>query len=112
MVTGVLIALIAATLLRMTMLRYQMGGRSALIMQEKRDDQQLLASIVSAWNSANGGAGQTCANVAIANYTQSASGSCGCSYAPTAPNSLNLPTITTAVTPNGCQLTIVSVDRQ
>ena len=38
LVTGVMIALISATLLRMTMFRYQMAGRGAHTLIEKRDD--------------------------------------------------------------------------
>ena len=115
MVTGALIALISATLLRMAMLRYQMGGRGAIILQEKRDDQQVLAAILAAWNNANGGAGQTCANVAIAGYAWAGTaGACNCSYTPapqTAPPTK--PTFTTnGGTPDSCALTIVSALRQ
>lgn len=53
MVTGALMALIAATLLRMSMLRYQMGGRGANMLQEKRDDSGAMAAVIGAWNSAN-----------------------------------------------------------
>ena len=127
MVTAVLVGLIAASLLRMSMLRYRVTSRSALILQEKRDDQQMLAQILGAWNSANGGTGQTCASVPITGYTYSGSpGTCGCSYKPSDPaNALNLPTFNAgppscplpmlpgppSVTPDTCPICVVSADR-
>ena len=115
MLTSLLVAIIAAAILRMTALRYQMGYRSAIILQEKRDDQALLAKIIGAWNSANGGSGQTCANVSIAGYAYSGTpGTCSCSYSPTAQTSP--PTIPSVVTAGGgadsCTLQINSALRQ
>lgn len=116
MVTGVLVAIISASLMRMAMLRYQMGFRGAIVLQEKRDDQALLSSIIGAWNSANGGTGQSCANVAIAGFTYGGTpGTCTCTYSPTAQTVP--PTIPSVVAsgggPNGtCTLTLSSADRQ
>lgn len=116
MVTSVLVALIAATLLRMSLLRVAATARSQKILIEKRDDQAVLSSILSAWNSANGGSGQTCANKPITGYAYSGvPGTCNCSYTPnpqTTPPSL--PTFTAGGTVNaygGCPIKIVSADR-
>ena len=115
LVTSVLVAIIAATLLRMTLLRAAATARSAKIVAEKRNDQQMLASILSAWNSANGGAGQTCANVAIAGYAYAGvPGSCNCTYTPNPQtNPPTLPTFTAAGALNavgGCPINIASYD--
>jgi hypothetical protein len=53
LVTSVLVAVISATLLRMALFRYQMAGRGASVLQEKRDDQAALASVIGTWNAAN-----------------------------------------------------------
>ena len=110
MVTGVVMALIAASLMRITMMRHQMISRSVNRLQEKRDDHQALAMLISAWNSA----GQTCANN-VPRYRCSPPGACGCTCTPNDPASL-LPTVRTKnASPGGiatCQLDIVSVDRQ
>ena len=87
MLTGVVVALIAATLLRMTLLRYQMGARSERVLKEKRDDQGALAAVMSAWNANISAAvpnpacsatpaGFTCAGIVA--------GTCGCSCTQTA----------------------------
>ena len=114
MVTSILVALIAATLLRMSLLRVQANARSAKILAEKRDDQAVLSSILSAWNGANGGAGQTCAGVAIAGYSYSGvPGTCSCAYTPNPQTTP--PTLPTFATTGGgadsCGISIVSVDR-
>lgn len=109
MVTGALVALIAALLLRMSMLRYTMAARGAKALQEKRYDQAALASILSAWNSVN----ITCANN-VPNYTcapaaGSTPGSCGCTCTPSL---ANFPTVNTSGTVAQCQMNIVSTDMQ
>jgi hypothetical protein len=110
MVTGILVAMIAASILRMSMFRYQMGYRSAIVLQEKRDAQGLLAQITAAW----GSSGQTCAAVAIPGFTYSGTaGTCGCSYTPSAQTAPpTIPSVTTNGTAAACQLVIVSADRK
>lgn len=118
LVTSVLVAIIASTLLRMTLLRAAATARSKKIVEEKRNDQQMLASILSAWNNANGGAGQTCASIAIPGYSYTGTpGSCNCSYTPSPQtNPPTLPTFQTTgqvTMPNGivtCGLSISSAD--
>ena len=122
MVTGAVMALIAATLLRMTMLRYQVSSRSQKILAENNDNQAVLSSILKAWNSANGGGGQTCANVVIAGYAYAGTpGTCNCTYTPS-PQTVppTLPTFATTgnvvmgSAPNTfttCGVTMVSADR-
>jgi hypothetical protein len=109
MLTGVVIALIAATLLRMSLLRYQMVGRSVNIVKEKRDDQAALAAVMGSWNAVN----MTCANPpATTNYTCAPAaavvpGICGCTCTPIAQTvPPTLPIITTNGTAASCKLTI------
>jgi hypothetical protein len=110
MVTGALMALIAASLLRMSMLRYQMGGRGAKILQEKRDDQSALAAVIAVWN-----------NNATPNATCSAApaGWGGCTSAAVPPNNCNCTctrpdgvSVVAALNGGVCQLTIRSNDIQ
>lgn len=108
MVTGVVMALIAASLMRITMMRHQMISRSVSRLQEKRDDHQALALIISAWNSA----GQVCANNVRGYTCRGIAGNCGCTCTPTDPN---WPEVRTQnASPGGvatCRLDIVSADR-
>jgi hypothetical protein len=106
MVTSVLVALIAATLLRLSLLRVQAASRGQKILTEKRLDQGALASIVAYWNSVN----MTCANN-VPNYSCAPAaatipGSCGCTCTPTVVQNPPLPTVTTNGTPASCQLNI------
>lgn len=53
LVTGALIALIAATLMRMAMLRYTVTAHATVQTQERRQAEGALNLIIGAWNSAN-----------------------------------------------------------
>ena len=133
LLTGVVVALIAATLLRMSLLRYQMAGRSEKMLKEKRANQGGLASVMSAWNSVN----TSCANNVPASSGFTCSGTvapgppgvCGCtcvqSSAPdspfyphaiyTCPNdggSCNSSRVASPAPVAGCTLGIVSTDIQ
>jgi hypothetical protein len=82
MVTGVLLALISATILRMSMLRYQMGGRGAKVLQEKRDDQAALAAVIATWNQ-NATPNAVCSGSPGAGWTVNVAGvpgTCNCQY--------------------------------
>jgi hypothetical protein len=119
MLSSILVAIIAAGILRMALLRSSMGARSANILMEKRDDQALLASIIAGWNAAGTppGSGQLCANVGIAGYSYAGTpGTCSCSYAPTAQtHPPTIPSVSTqGVDPvtGTCKLSLQSADRQ
>jgi hypothetical protein len=112
MVTGVLLALISATILRMSLLRYQMGGRGATVLQEKRADQSGLSSVLAGWNAAQ----TTCKNN-VTNYTcapaaGASPGVCGCTCTPNVQT--NPPTLPTIVAGPGlitaCPITITSIN--
>ena len=107
MVTGAVMALIAATLLRLTMLRYQVSSRSQKMLQETNLDNSGLAALLGAWNKVN----ETCATSAVYTCLPAAAappGICGCTCTPTAAGNPPWPTVTTAPsgTPGICTLTI------
>jgi hypothetical protein len=107
LVTGVLVALISATLLRMSMLRYTISHRGAAAIVEKRYDQAGFNSVLTNWNIAN----TVCANN-VPNYTCSPAsvtppGTCGCTCTP---GLANFPTITATNSGGNCQINVVSTD--
>jgi hypothetical protein len=103
MVTGALMAIIAATLLRMSMLRYQMGGRGAKILAEKRDDQGALANVLATWNAANAVCGGAPPGWAGCNNPGNCN--CVCSSGGAAPV-----TVTASLVGGSCQLNLTSTD--
>jgi hypothetical protein len=106
MVTGALLALIAATLLRMSMLRYQMGGRGASVLAEKRDDQGALANVLAAWNANNA----VCSAVPTG-YSCGAlsAGTCNCSCSTTLTGG-GTQVVSASVIGGVCTLSITSPD--
>lgn len=118
LVTSVVIALIAASLLRLAVMRQQVTARATKATQERRYDDAALAALVTNWNAA----GMSCANN-IPNYTCGPAaavspGTCGCTCTPSA---ANFPTIYTCPADGAscqisragsppCQLTIQSPD--
>lgn len=112
LVTGAVLALIAASLLRMEMFRYQMGARGAAALAAKRAASGALANLLTHWNNNN----MTCANVPASGYSCSPAavaspGLCGCTCTPIAQTTPpTLPTIQTSGTLGACQLKIVTPD--
>lgn len=122
LVTGAVVALIGASLLRMALLRYMMGARSGKLVVEKRADTGAYANLLTLWNAqsktcySDGGAvsGYTC--------TPNANGSpvpgiCGCTCTPVAQtNPPTLPTVYAGQglapggTPTNCPIYIKSPD--
>lgn len=110
LMTGALIALISATLLRIALLRYSVTVRATNTTKERRYDEAAVAMLVSKWNSAN----TYCANAGY--YTCSGGGaglvapltSCGCTC--TTGQQYYPPTITGSGSPPTCTLTVVSKD--
>ena len=106
LVTGVVVALLAALLLRMTMLRFMVTAHAHASSQMKRDDESALARIQSNWNSANA----VCANNVPGYSCSGAAGTCACVCTPV---SVGDPTVTVSQ-PGGagtpCRLSIQSVD--
>lgn len=96
LVTGVLVALICATLLRMSMLRSQMTARNAAVLQDKRNDQGGLAAVFAAWSTGP-------CSVLPAGYKWAvavAAGNCGCTLTSIALDALGTPTQTIYTCPN------------
>jgi hypothetical protein len=111
LMTGIVVALIAATLLRMSMLRYQMAGRAEKVLKEKRDDQAALASIMTAWN-ANGTSQAQCSAPVPPGFS-------GCLNAAAPPANCNCTctrfdglTVQASLVGGVCQLNIISKDLQ
>jgi Tfp pilus assembly protein PilX len=114
LLTGIVVALIAATLLRMALLRYQMGARGAAMLVAKRADQSALAEVMTMWNVNNA----TCSNLPAgqSNYScvpgapPTPPGVCGCTCSPlTQTSPPTLPQVVAAPDSSGnCALSIVS----
>lgn len=107
LVTGTVVALIAALLLRMGMLRYLIGARAIQGAQMRRDDESALARVMSYWNSAN----TLCANNVPGYSCLPAStippGTCGCTCTPTDPKDA---VVVSASSSGNCRLRIASAD--
>jgi hypothetical protein len=85
LVTGALLALIAGTLLRMALLRYQVTVHTTLTNQERRSDEAALNMVIGAWNSVNTACSQP---AVLVNYNCTPAsavppGNCGCTCSPT-----------------------------
>ena len=108
MVTSVLVSIVAAGILRMSMLRYQLGHRSEVILQEKRDDSGALGGFIGVWN-VNG---QPCSGVPAAGTW--GGGSCSnpgvCSCTCTQGAGANMQTMHAWVNGGNCQLDFTSRD--
>ncbi|MDE2511440.1 MAG: hypothetical protein KGL74_09980 [Elusimicrobia bacterium] len=115
LVTGALIALIAATLMRMAMLRYQVTAHATNGSIERRYDEAALSMLITQWNATNvycatvpgyytcsGGAGGVAAPIA--------SCTCSCNKIPGAATTNFPPTVTALNGAPPCQLTIQSPD--
>src|SRR5437016_5978654 len=107
LVTGVLVALIVATLMRMTMLRYRVTARSARALQEKRSDQAALASLTGVWNLRNIVCASPTPDYTCSPASVAVPGVCGCTCTPV---TLGFPTVTARVVGGVCTLNIVSTD--
>lgn len=113
MVMGILMALIAATLLRTTLLRSQAAARSTNILQEKRDDHAALAAVTAAWNadrtiqdicSAAPPGWLGCVNAAVS------PNNCNCTCTRPAGPGVDAVTVTASLVGGACQLSIASAD--
>lgn len=104
LITGVVVALIAAMLLRLTMLRVMMTSRSHKAAQMKRYDEAALARIHSFWASAGGA---PCANNVPGYSCAGTPGACNCTCTPA---SAGDPTVTVTGALPSCKLSIVSPD--
>lgn len=103
LVTGVVVAFIAAMLLRLTMFRFLVTSRSHKSAQMKRFDESALARLNSNWIS-----GGVCSNFNGGSGLYSCSGAPGtCACTCTSPGA---PTITAAVNGGACRITIDSPD--
>ena len=106
LVTGALIALISATLLRMAMLRYQVTVHATNGTQERRYDEGALNLIIGAWNSVNIACANNVPNYSCAPAAAVSPGNCGCTCTPTGAAPLNYPTVTNSGGAPPCTLTI------
>ncbi|MEK7384762.1 MAG: hypothetical protein AAB262_15965 [Elusimicrobiota bacterium] len=99
LVSGVVVALIAALLLRVTMLRFLLTARSHKATQMKRADESTLARLSSVWNSS-----QMCTD--FSGYVCTGTpGSCGCTC-----TSAGEPTVVATPVGPDCRLMITSPD--
>jgi Tfp pilus assembly protein PilX len=112
LMTGVVIALVAATLLRLTMLRYEVTAHATQTTAERRYDEAALAMLLTQWNAGN----VYCANVASGGVTYSCSGgaagyaaplsNCACTCTTVSAN--YPPTVTGSGSTPNCKLSMTS----
>ncbi|MBI4371763.1 MAG: hypothetical protein HY552_05650 [Elusimicrobia bacterium] len=93
LVFGAIVAVVAASLLRMTLMSQTVSARSLGTAQGVRSTEGALATLLNAWNASG-----TCANVPGL-YTCAAVGPCGCDCTPTASGQ---PTVKARAVPAGC----------
>jgi hypothetical protein len=114
LVTGALVALISATLLRMAMLRYQVTVHATNNTKERRYDEAALSMLITQWNTTN----VYCASVpsyyncsgGLAGFAPPiVSCTCTCSHVISAATA-NFSDVTGSGSPPSCQLSIVSTD--
>ena len=106
LVTGALVALIAATLLRMAMLRYQVTVHATNTTKERRYDEGALNLIIGAWNSVNTACANNVPNYSCLPAAGAPPGNCGCTCTPTAAAPPNYPTVTNSGGAVPCTLII------
>jgi hypothetical protein len=112
LMTGALIALISATLLRLAVMRYTVTARATKTTRERRYDEAALAMLVSTWNNGN----VYCANAGYYSCSGGGAGyaapltSCACTC--TTGQQYYPPTITGSGSPPTCKLDVVSQDLQ
>ena len=102
LVTGVIIAFIAAGLLRLAMLRYEVTARSQRSVQDKRAAEGALNRLVTYWNLNN----VRCMN--IPGYDCGNTGTCDCTCTPGSPDEPTIVSQASAGNPNICSLRIVT----
>jgi hypothetical protein len=110
LVTSALVALIAASLMRLAMLRYQVEHRTINVNAERRYDEAALGMLVSTWNSNN----NYCSNAGVYTCSGGAAGTAApltnCACTCTTASSGYPPSI---VIPGGappCQLSLTSTN--
>ncbi|MFI5347300.1 MAG: hypothetical protein ACHQ51_13080 [Elusimicrobiota bacterium] len=113
--TSALVALIAATLLRLAMLRYQVTVHATNNGKERRYDEAALAMLVTQWNTTNVYCASvsnyyTCSGTAVGYAPPLTSCNCTCNVIPSAATTNFPQTITALPGAPPCQLTILSTD--
>lgn len=103
LMTGALIAIISATILRLAMLRFAVTARATSTTKERRYDEAALAAIVGAWNSVNTACANNVPNYNCLPAAAAPPGNCNCTCSPTQPY---FPTVTNSGGGPPCQLTI------
>jgi len=103
-VTGVVVALIAAMLLRVTMLRHLVITRSHKAAQMKRSDESSLARLQGTWNLTGNG---VCTPFTGYSSCSGSPGACGCVCTP---DSATDPVVTATPVGAACRIDIVSID--
>jgi Tfp pilus assembly protein PilX len=98
LVTGTLVALIAASLMRVALLRYQVTSRTVATNLERRLAEAALNTITSDWNQT----GNVCSPVTIAGYScTGTAGTCACRC-----TSAGKPDLVASPSPAGCKLVV------
>jgi hypothetical protein len=102
LVTGAVVALIATTLLRLAMMRYQVTTHAQMSTIGRREAEGALARVVTAWNAAN----QNCVGVSGFSVKSGSPGSCNCELDSTSTS--KYPKVFASMNGSQCELKIIS----
>lgn len=103
LITGVIVAVLASSLLRMTLLNYVVTQRAAGGAQERKEAEGAFARLMTQWNSSN----QVCADLAGVYNCSGTPGTCSCSCTPF---DSQHPTVSATVTGGLCTVSVTTVD--
>lgn len=103
LVTGVIVAVISASLLRMTLLNYTAMSRVASGAQEKKEAEAAFNRVMTAWNAANA----VCSNTVPGYACTGSAGTCACICTPA---DAAFPTVTATIVAGACQVSATTVD--
>jgi hypothetical protein len=103
LITGVIVAVLAASLLRMTLLNYVVTQRAAGGAQERKEAEGAFNRLMTRWNSTN----LVCDDLAGVYNCSGTPGTCACTCTPFDAQN---PTVTAAVTGGLCTVNVTTVD--
>ncbi len=111
LVTSVLVALIAASLMRMALMRYTIASRGSEVLAAKRMAQAGFNVVLTAWNKNNAVCSPVVDGVGTVQYTCIAgactAGTCRCTFSPTAALP-GFPTVTATNIGGNCSISVVT----
>lgn len=104
LITGVIVAFIAAGLLRMVLMNYIAVDRATKGAQNRKESEAMLNRAISYWNAVN----QVCTNIPGGLSCTGTPGTCACSC----PNPAVIPRIDVRLVGGNCAVDLISSDPQ